>query len=80
MLLSVNGTDKIENMKARVSQKILSPKGYVVGKKSFAAISAIEGLKLHAESAERLERSASLSLQERRAETIRAFVAARKRG
>jgi hypothetical protein len=46
----------------------------------YALISVIEGLKLHAESAERLERNASLSLEARRAVTIRAFVATRKCG
>ncbi len=67
-------------MKKRLGQKTSNPEGYVVGKKGFAAISAIEGLKLHADSAERLERNAALSPQQRREETIRAFVSARKRG
>ncbi len=67
-------------MKRGATEKSSSPKRYVLGKKGFAAISAVEGLKLHAESAERLERNAFLTFEERRAETIRAFVATRKRG
>ena len=67
-------------MKQRIPEKSSIPKRYVVGKKGFAAISAIEGLNLHRDSAERLERNASLTFEERRAETIRAFVATRKRG
>jgi len=55
-------------------------KGYVLGGKNFAAISAIEGLALRSESAERLERTASLSPSQRRTETIRAFAGAQKRG
>ena len=73
-------TDRIRAMKRSIREKSSSPKGYVVGRKGFAAISAMEGLKLRRESAERLERNASLTLEERRAETIRAFVAPRKRG
>jgi hypothetical protein len=72
--------DKMNGMKSSVADKNSNERRYVLGKKGFAAISAMEGLKLHRESAERLERNASLSLQERRAETIRAFVATRKRG
>ena len=67
-------------MTKAATEKSSTPKRYVVGKKGFAAISAIEGLKLHRESAERLERNASLTFEERRAETIRAFGALRKRG
>ena len=70
----------METMKTASTEKNSGQKGYVLGMKGFAAISAMEGLKLHAESAERLERNASLTLEERRAETIRAFVALRKRG
>jgi len=43
------------------------------------AISAVEGLKLSSESAERLERTNGLQPEERRAETIQAFQQLRKR-
>jgi hypothetical protein len=43
------------------------------------AISAVEGLKLSSESAERLERTKELKPEERRAETIQAFEQLRKR-
>ena len=65
-------------MKGHVGEKVTAPKSYVLGKKAFAAISAIEGLKLQSESMERLERTCSLPPAERRAETIRAFVQSRK--
>jgi hypothetical protein len=57
-----------------------SSKGYVLGNKSFAAISAVEGLTLRSESRERLERTASLTPSQRRAETVRAFSGTQKRG
>jgi hypothetical protein len=67
-------------MSGPVETKITNSKGFVIGKKGFAAISAVEGLKLHSESAERLQRTCCLPPAERRAETIRAFVQSRKRG
>ena len=60
--------------------KALSSPGYTLGNREFQAISAIEGLKLGAESLERLGRTRGLSPAQRRAETIRAFEQARKRG
>ena len=56
------------------------PKKYVLGSKCFAAISAVEGLKLGSGSQERLEQTVCLSQAQRRAETIRAFAGARKSG
>lgn len=67
-------------MNGRISDAPTSPKRFVLGSKSFAAISAVEGLKLRSGSEERLERTASLSQAQRRAETIRAFAGKRKRG
>jgi hypothetical protein len=67
-------------MSRHVNNLPISSKKFVLGSKSFAAISAVEGLKLHSGSEERLERTASLPQAERRAETIRAFAGARKRG
>ena len=66
-------------MNGRVYNDSASSKKFVLGSKSFAAITAVEGLKLHSGSEERLERTASLSQVHRRAETIRAFAGARKR-
>lgn len=67
-------------MNGRTQNVPVSSKKFVLGSKSFAAISAVEGLKLHSGSEERLERNASLSQAQRRAETIRAFAGVRKRG
>ena len=55
---------------------------YVLGNvpQRFSAISAVEGLKLDSESAERLERTNGLRPEARRAETIQAFEQLRKRG
>jgi hypothetical protein len=55
---------------------------YVLGNvpERFSAISAVEGMRLETESAERLERTIGLRPEERRAETIRAFRQLRKRG
>lgn len=54
-------------------------KPYVLGRSRFAAITAIEGLKLTRDAEERLDRTRTLSPELRRAETLRAF-SARKRG
>ena len=53
---------------------------FVLGKQRFSAISAVEGLKLDPEGAERMERTQGLPSEERRAETIQAFEQLRKRG
>jgi hypothetical protein len=55
-------------------------KPYVLGKSRFAAITAVEGLKLSRAGEIRLQRTRTLSPELRRAETIRAFVETRKRG
>jgi hypothetical protein len=55
-------------------------KSYVLGRKSFAAISAVEGLKLHSGSEQRLEQTVCLSQAQRRAATIQAFAGKQKRG
>jgi hypothetical protein len=54
---------------------------YVLGNvpERSSAISAVEGLKLDAESAERIERTRGLPSEERRAETIEAFAQSRNR-
>jgi hypothetical protein len=48
---------------------------HIIGRQAFAAITAVEGLKLTADSEARLRRTEKLSPEERRAETIRAFIA-----
>jgi hypothetical protein len=55
-------------------------KPYVLGQSRFAAITAVEGLKLSRDGETRLERTRTLSPEQRRAETIRAFAETRKRG
>jgi hypothetical protein len=52
---------------------------FVLGKQKFSAISAVEGLKLDSEGAERMERTQDLPSEKRRAETIQAFVQSRNR-
>jgi hypothetical protein len=54
---------------------------YVLGNvpERSSAISAVEGLKLNAEGAERIERTRGLPSEERRAETIEAFAHSRNR-
>jgi len=51
---------------------------YVLGKQRFSAISAVEGLKLDSEGAERMERTQNLPSELRRAETIQAFAQLQK--
>jgi hypothetical protein len=55
-------------------------KPYVLGQSRFAAITAVEGLKLSRDGEARLQRTRALSPEQRRAETIRAFAESRKRG
>jgi hypothetical protein len=55
-------------------------KPYVLGRHRFAAITAVEGLKLSSDAEARLHRTRTLPPEQRRAETIRAFAESRKRG
>jgi hypothetical protein len=55
-------------------------KPYVLGQDRFAAITAVEGLKLSRDAEARLQRARALSPEQRRAETIRAFAETRTRG
>ncbi len=52
---------------------------YVLGDENFAAITAVEGLKLSAEGEKRLKRARSMSPAKRRAATIAAYKSARGR-
>jgi len=65
-------------MPLRSANPITKP--YVLGQSSFAAITAVEGLKLSRDAEVRLQRIHALSSEQRRAETIRAFAESRKRG
>ncbi len=60
-------------MSVRSSTKAQPGKGYAVGSRNFAAISAVEGLTLTPASKVRLERNRDLSPEQRRAETLKAF-------
>jgi hypothetical protein len=55
-------------------------KPYVLGQNGFTAITAVEGLKLSRAGEMRLQRTRTLPPEQRRAETIRAFVETRTRG
>ena len=58
------------------SHKETSPapsKPYIVGRKAFAAITAVEGLKLSAASENRLIELEQLSAEQRRAEVVRVY-------
>lgn len=57
------------------TQKPAFGNGHVLGAKAFAAITAVEGLRLSAASRRRLEllKASGLSGDERRAEVLRAF-------
>lgn len=67
-------------MDGRAIDNAGASKKYVLGRKSFAAISAVEGLKLRSSSEERLQQTTCLTQAQRRAETIQAFAGNRKRG
>ena len=65
---------------ARLSKKLpISPEARVLGDRAFAAISAVEGVALSAESRARLAamRNRKLSPEEQRAEIIRAYAGAK---
>jgi len=56
-----------------------TPVRYVLGDANFAAITAVEGLKLSAEGEKRLKRARSMSPAKRRAATIAAYRSLRGR-
>jgi len=57
----------------KLVSKTSSAKGYVIGRRAFAAITAVEGLKLTRESEERLKQTEHMSPAERLAVTMKAF-------
>jgi len=56
-----------------------STRPYVLGRKSFAAISAVEGLKLSDAGTRRLKKASRLSPEQRRAEAILAYKSRKER-
>jgi hypothetical protein len=55
-------------------EKLPAPsKPHVLGRKAFAAITAVEGLKLNAAGEKRFSKMGQLSSAQRRAEVIRAY-------
>jgi hypothetical protein len=69
----------MKEMSASADGNLTPANAYVIGRKSFAAISAVEGLELASDAEVRLERTHPLPPEERRAETIRAFASEQKR-
>lgn len=67
-------------MDGHATTKTSASKAYVLGSRSFAAISAVEGLKLRSGSEQRLQQTVCLSQAQRRAATIHAFSGKQKRG
>lgn len=59
---------------ARREERSLAPsKPHVLGRKAFAAITAVEGLRLNAAAEKRFSKMGQLSAAQRRAEVIRAY-------
>lgn len=65
-------------MKKR-STKSPDPHPYVLGRKTFAAITAVEGLKLSVAGERRLAETGMLTPDQRRAEVIRAYMGSKGR-
>ncbi len=64
-------------MAKRNSPSESTPAGKVLGRRAFAAISAVEGLKLSKEGRQRVE--SNTSLEQRRSDILRAYSGAKKR-
>jgi len=64
-------------MQRRPSKRISKPTGTVLGRKAFAAISAVERLKLDSGGRKRV--SSAVSTDQRRAEVLRAYGERKKR-
>jgi hypothetical protein len=52
---------------------------YILGRKAFAAISAVEGIELSAAGKRRLKKNANLTPEQRRAEIILAYAGRKER-
>jgi hypothetical protein len=68
-----------EVMAKRTNGNGKAPGRYVLAREEFAAITAVEGLKLTAAAEKRLKETESLSPEERRAVIIRAYSGSRAR-
>ena len=66
---------------SEVATKSRKPKSRILGTKAFAAITAVEGLRLSAASRTRLEtlKAAGLTAEQRRAEVLRAYASLGKK-
>jgi hypothetical protein len=66
---------------SQAAVKSRKPKSRVLGTKAFAAISAVEGLRLSATSRKRLDllKASGLSAEERRAEVLRTYASLGKK-
>jgi hypothetical protein len=66
---------------SEAATKSRKPKSRVLGTKAFAAITAVEGLRLSAASRKRLDalKAAGLSAEERRAEVLRSYTSLGKK-
>lgn len=71
--------DIIEAMSNLPKDREIVSRPFVLGREKFAAISAVEGLKLTPEGEKRLKETEALSPEERRAVILRAFAEYRKR-
>jgi len=60
-------------MTVRSMTSSASTRSYVLGRKTFAAISAVEGLKLSAAGKRRMKKTGHLTPDQRRAEVILAY-------
>lgn len=63
------------------TKSTLSPRARTLGRKAFAAITAVEGLRLSSESSKRLDalEAADISEEERRAAVLKAYKGAKRR-
>ena len=60
-------------MARRVEKSPAPSQPHILGRKAFAAITAVEGLKLNAAGEKRFSKMGQLSADQRRAEVIRAY-------
>jgi hypothetical protein len=60
-------------MAVRTRRLTATARSYVLGRKTFAAISAVEGLKLSPAGSRRMKKTGHLTPDQRRAEVIRAY-------
>jgi len=66
-------------MSIRPTKSPVSSCAYILGRKAFAAISAVEGIELSAAGKRRLKKNANLTPEQRRAEIILAYAGRKER-